>query len=90
MITMKIIGLINGQPSKHDGRWVAHYDPSQCEVTNRIVLETTDDIAQAKGFDTASEAMEYWRWQVGIRSDGKPNRPLTAWTIELSKQEEAS
>ena len=42
-------------------------------------------------FATPREALEYWRRisrTVPIRPDGKPNRPLTAFTIELVRDDD--
>jgi hypothetical protein len=40
---------------------------------------------KAKQFPSAAAALEYWRTQSKThpirRSDGKPNRPLTGWSI---------
>jgi hypothetical protein len=44
----------------------------------------TDDIAKAKRFATFSDAVECWKRQSTvrpIRDDGKPNRPLTAFSV---------
>jgi hypothetical protein len=84
MATIRIIGLINGQPTEHDGKYVVRYDPRGCMETNRIILETTTNKAFAQYFPTAREAIECWRWAVGTREDGKPNRPLTAWSVEIA------
>ncbi len=50
-------------------------------------LITTPYTEEAKVFDGPSEAFEFWRQQAPepyhLRPDGKPNRPLTAFTIEL-------
>lgn len=46
---------------------------------------------KAKRFPDAGEALRYWKRQSAIRpfrSDGKPNRPLTALTVELQRVEE--
>lgn len=42
--------------------------------------------AQAKRFADKAEAMEAWRGVNQVeptRPDGKPNRPLTAYTVEI-------
>ena len=83
MAKIKLIGTVIGQPTPHDGRWLKHYDPSDCLVTDRIVLETTDREDEARTFSIGIEAIECWRTAVGFRPDGKPNRPLTAWTVEI-------
>ena len=39
-------------------------------------------------FVSIAEAMEYWRTvstTVPFRPDGKPNRPLTAYTVEIEQ-----
>ena len=46
---------------------------------------------KAMRFEDAACALAYWRLQstlVPFRPDGKPNRPLTALTIELQPVEE--
>lgn len=87
MPLLKIIGLCNGAPSEFDGKYVAAYDPSYHPVGEEYdggLLEVTDDPAKALQFATAGEAMGCWQRSYGTRSDGKPNRPLTAWTVEIS------
>jgi hypothetical protein len=45
----------------------------------------TDDISKAKRFATFTDAMECWKAQSKVhpfRSDGKPNRPLTAFSVQ--------
>ena len=44
---------------------------------------TTSDIRRACVFTTPEAAFEFYRQARGIRADGKPNRPLTAFTIEV-------
>jgi hypothetical protein len=44
----------------------------------------TNDLAKAKRFADFTEAMECWRAQSTVRPlrpDGKPNRPLTAYSV---------
>lgn len=47
----------------------------------------TNDPAEAKHFATPMDAMEYWRRQSTVQPtrpwDGKPNRPLTVFTVEV-------
>jgi len=46
---------------------------------------------QAMRFEDAGCALAYWKLQSRvrpIRPDGKPNRPLTALTVELQRVEE--
>jgi hypothetical protein len=44
----------------------------------------TDDVAKAKKFGSFLEAMECWKAQSTVRPlrpDGRPNRPLTAFSV---------
>jgi hypothetical protein len=50
----------------------------------------TDDITKAQRFASFTGAMECWRAQSSvrpIRSDGRPNRPLTAYSVTPEKVE---
>jgi len=58
----------------HDGR-VEHFP-----------IPTTDKIEEARHFENAGEALLFWSTQSRVkprRPDGKPNRPLTAFTVEV-------
>lgn len=65
----------------HEGRFVVSFDYEAEDLDQ--VLVTTDDLAQAMRFPTAGEAFDYWRQEHGLRADGKPNRPLTAYTAAV-------
>ena len=48
----------------------------------------TTDLAKAKRFPTFTAAMECWKAQstlAPMRPDGKPNRPLTAWSVTVQE-----
>lgn len=50
------------------------------------LLTVTKKRDEAKVFESGMEAMEFWRKQSvtkPLRPDGKPNRPLTAFTISI-------
>lgn len=90
MIAMRIVGLVNGAATPFDGEFLVEYDPERDgwspegeKMTAHIV--TTSDIAKARHFPGAMEMWECWR-QVCQREprrlDGKPNRPLTAFSVE--------
>lgn len=52
----------------------------------------TDRIHEALTFLSPMEAMQFWQQQslaVPLRPDGKPNRPLTAFTCEIAPKEVA-
>jgi hypothetical protein len=78
-----LIGLSTGQATREDGRYVKTYDPSGNR--GQGLLTTTEDSEDALQFGTETEAFEKWREPYGIRADGKPNRPLTAFTMTLER-----
>lgn len=80
---LKICGSALGNASEFDGQYVKTYDPHD-GVHGRI--EVTADLQHAMHYDDIAAAMTEWKrinknhpW----RPDGKPNRPLTAFTVEL-------
>ena len=83
---MKIICPVHGVCTPHDGRYVVLYDPLPKDGGGPI-LETTLDIDKAIKFKDAVDALELWKRGTGkIRPlDGKPDRPLTMYTIEVLK-----
>ncbi len=82
-----IVGLVDGSASEHDGRYLVNYEPAAMDKSGRykpgMVIETTPNIDQAKYFPDHTSAWECWNKQNGVRPDGKPNRPLTAFTIVI-------
>lgn len=89
---IKIIGLANGMfNTPFDGMYLKEYDPSRTghDPEGRPMLasvEVTYYVEEAKRFEDKLEAWEYWKQidkREPVRSDGHPNRPLTAFTIEV-------
>lgn len=65
------------------GAWLKSYDPDENEGQGGF--EVTDDRAEALVFDDLIALRDCWAAQSTVkplRTDGKPNRPLTAYTIE--------
>lgn len=95
-VVIKIEGLINGQPTPFDGEYLVEYDPERdgtapdgSPMLAHIV--TTPDLAEAKKFPDFIEAAECWKRvckRTPRRPDGKPNRPLTAFTVAILNEEE--
>lgn len=47
-------------------------------------LVATADLAQAKRWPDQAAAWEAWKTEIGTRvHDGKPDRPLTAYTVQI-------
>jgi hypothetical protein len=94
-VVMQIVGLINGGATPFDGQWLVEYDPERdgyapdgAPMLAHIV--TTPDINQARVFADHAEALELWRSTCKrhpIRFDGRSNRPLTAFTVEIAPPE---
>jgi len=67
--------------------YLVEYDPTREGVApdgRELIayIAVTTDKAKAKVFPSIVEAFECWRQEYGVRIiDGKPNRPLTAFTI---------
>ena len=65
-------------------QWLVSSDPDA--FRGRGDMELTHDPSKAKRFVDAKAALQYWRRESTVqpyRSDGKPNRPLTAFTVEI-------
>lgn len=99
-VAILLLGFVDGKPSPHDGRYLKDYDPywldqpvEEAPGVFRLVrkLESVKRIEDAKHFSTAAEARMLWV-QVSPNKptrdeDGKPNRPLTAYTVMLEPVE---
>jgi hypothetical protein len=93
---MQIVGLVNGGSSEFDGQFLVSYDPdregtSPSGLPMLAYITTTPDPDKAATFRTAGDAMLLWkrqskRWPIRPY-DGKPNRPLTAFTVEIAERE---
>jgi hypothetical protein len=89
---IQIVGLADGTPTDFDEQYIVEYDPSRDgthPVTGRPMpmfhLVTTSDIRRATRF-TSSEAANLYHAvdrRNPTRADGEPNRPLTAFTVDI-------
>jgi hypothetical protein len=73
-------------PTKEDGHYLKSFDPDAYDGIGKVVL--TPHEAEALTLGSAAEAMELWRKQSTVRplrDDGRPNRPLSAFTIEIER-----
>lgn len=84
---MFIVGTVQGVPTPADGSYLVDYDPTRPGTGGWAChLEYTHDPAKAKVFAHQGEALELWKKVSGkTRPDGKPDRPLTAYTVEILK-----
>lgn len=84
---IQIIESRIGEPTEHDGRYLVEYVPASQDARGHYgpdgVLRTTEKLGEAKRFKNAGEAFDCWQLAKGLRPDGLPNRPLTAWTVNI-------
>ena len=87
MTLIRIIAPALGGPDPLSGTWLKSFDPNA--RNGRGLIVGTTDRNEAHRFEDAGAAMECWR-QVSTthptRLDGRPNRPLTAYTIDLVRE----
>lgn len=81
-VILQLIGLANGAVSDFDGEYVCGLDPDFMNGLGKV--DSTPEITDAKIFPDLVSAMAFWKTTSTvrpIREDGKPNRPLTAFTV---------
>jgi hypothetical protein len=84
MIVMKVISAANGARTPHNGRYLVTANPNT--RFGMLQATSTDDIDKAMRIEDAVAFHKLWAAVSEVqpvRPDGKPNRPLTALTIEL-------
>lgn len=91
IIRIEWLGGHVGSASIHTGQYVVSFDPDAYD--GRGYLVTTKDKRKALRFDSPSAAMTFYQRQSTVhplrKSDGRPNRPLTAFTVTLEREEQA-
>jgi hypothetical protein len=83
-----------GVPFKYPGQFLEWYKPNV--PLGQTMASWTNDLKKAMKFDTAADAFAEWKRERTVPTpsggrmipDGKPNRPLTAVTIEVKKAED--
>lgn len=86
MIAIKIICDALGNATSFDGMFVKSFDPDAMWGRGKVVATPHAD--EAMKFETTIEAHAFWAQVSKVqpyRTDGKPNRPLTAYSIEMSR-----
>lgn len=84
MKLMKVVAMADGRP----GNWAGMYLHSADFDANGGIgdMAFTSDPTRAMRFPDAKSALELWHTQstvLPLRPDNKPNRPLTALTVEI-------
>ena len=80
-------GYANGFRSDFDGQYLKSYEPNGDPAFG--LGEWTNNISEAIKFETLDEALSKWKKERTVnpikRIDGKPDRPLTAFNIEIKE-----
>ena len=82
---IKIVGLAGGGGHDLVGQYVVAYDPT-IMPNGSVFLDTTFELRQALRFADGIAALELWKSvspNQPVRPDGLPNRPMTAFTVEI-------
>ena len=91
---MKYVMLSHGTTFDRsaEGKYLKFYDPEFNDGVGHVVW--TDNLDEAIKFANAFAGFSLWRVTSKVhpvrRTDGKPNRPLTAHTIEMVPYPERS
>lgn len=83
-VAIRITGLASGGSCPQAGSWVRSFNPEAYDGRGNLV--TTRKPAQALLFSDGHKAWEFWMTVPKarpVRPDGRPNRPLTAFSIEV-------
>jgi hypothetical protein len=88
---LKLVATAAGVYLTCSGKYVKSYDVAYVHPYGYDggLLEMTTKPEEAMAFATAAEAFALWRATApppfNKRADGEPNRPLTAFTVEVSQ-----
>jgi len=89
MVVLQIQGDAIGGRMPPVPTYVKDCDFDADDGRGRIIM--TQNRSDAKRFALASEALEYWRTQSKVqplRDDGRPNRPLTAYSVSILRDDQ--
>lgn len=81
---IRVIGFANGVPCPHAGLYVQTFDFDAHDGRGLGIF--TPDKVDALKFPDGQAAFLFWQTQSKVkptRPDGRPNRPLTAATVDI-------
>lgn len=81
---IRIVAAADGTPCPEAGCYVRQYTPDGYDGRGRMIATARRELARL--YPDAVAAWADWRRVSAThprRPDGKPNRPLTAYTVEL-------
>lgn len=82
---LKIVCVADGSATPLAGRYVRRWHPSASHP-GLPMIDAVSNPAGARTFATWTEALDYWQGvnrKHPVRPDGRPNRPMTAYTCEV-------
>lgn len=87
---IKLIGL-GRKPTDKDGMYLVSAGIDSGDMIADVRATPLPELAMT--FDSFAAALEYWKRQSTVRPlrpDGKPNRPFTAWSVEIEQGKEGT
>jgi hypothetical protein len=91
-IVIILAGRADRVPFEHDGAFLKEFDPERGDNPFAGHVEFTRNIAEAKKFASHTDAFAEWTRvskRLPKRPDGKPNKPLTAFTVVIEDEKTA-
>ena len=92
-VVMICVGFASGLPCPWEGQFLKSYDPDVPDLETMDVGEWTLDLKLAMVFSSPSEGFACWQRQRSIppllNPAGRPNKPLTAFSVQLCPVEQA-
>lgn len=81
-VVLVCAGFPSGNSCAVEGQYLMAYDPDAYDGRGDATF--TRDVRSAMKFDSVAQALELWTASPKVRpvrEDGKPNRPLTAFSM---------
>lgn len=89
MIVIEILGVASpllpdiSERLKSERLWIKSHKDTPCGRGNTVL---TPNVEEALKFESNADALMFWRQEsrsVPLRDDGRPNRPMTMFTVEI-------
>jgi hypothetical protein len=85
---IKLIGSARTGEMYDQPLYVRHYIPAAMRPDGTDyepggVLDVTRDVSLAKVYPSATAAFADYKRENGLRPDGRPNRPMTSYHVEI-------
>lgn len=84
-LVVKVLGFASGLPCPYKEMYLKEYTPLH---DNKGTF--TYEPSKAKRYPSMEEFYHDYRFSIGTRADGRPDRPLTAFDLEIIKIEDCA